>query len=124
MIFLEGWDNEVNGDHLKWIGQHDTWQQQSDKSATTTVTETLDDTTVQWMTCDSGLAVSWVWGWGLNSSSGITKEGHHSRLMLATTTTTTTLFLPESRARMRDRGQENKEKNKIEEWKAKHSEDI
>lgn len=31
------------------------------------------------------------------------------------TSTTTALFLPDSRARMRDRGQENKKKNKIEE---------
>lgn len=54
-------------------------------------------------------------GLGLNSSSGVTEEGHHSQLMLPNTTTTTTLSLPDSRARMGDRVQENKEKNKTEE---------
>lgn len=54
-------------------------------------------------------------GVGLGNS-GVTWEGHKSQLMLPnTTTTTTTLFLPDSRARMRDRVQENKEKDKIEE---------
>lgn len=52
----------------------------------------------------------WVKGYMGVRSQG---EGHHSKLMFPTTTTT--LFLPESRARMRDRVQENKEKNKIEE---------
>lgn len=54
-------------------------------------------------------------GLELNSNSVVTREGHHSQLMLPNTTTTTTLLLPESRARMRDRVRENKEKNKIEE---------
>lgn len=45
-------------------------------------------------------------------------------MSLSTTTTTTTLFLPDSRARMRDGVQEHKGKDKIEEWKAKHFEDI
>lgn len=54
-------------------------------------------------------------GFGLDSTSGVTREGHHSQLMLPTTTPTTSLFLPDSRARMKERVQENKEKNKIEE---------
>lgn len=54
-------------------------------------------------------------GVGLGGS-GVTCEGHNSQLTLPNTiTTTTALFLPDSRARMRDRVQENKEKNKIEE---------
>lgn len=55
---------------------------------------------------------------GLNSFR-FTRDGHHSQLMSPITTSTTTLFLPDSRARMMDRVQENKEKNKIEEVKSK-----
>lgn len=49
-----------------------------------------------------------MWKEGMNEW-WMTGGGHHSQL-----TTTATLFLPDSRARMRDRVQEDKEKNKTE----------
>lgn len=51
-------------------------------------------------------------GLGLkNSSQGHREETPFTDLLPTTTgTTTTTLFLPDSRARMRDRMQENKKK--------------
>ena len=57
-------------------------------------------------------------GAGLGYRTGVTRERHNSELMFptsTTTTTTTTLSLPDSRARMMERAQENKKKNKIEE---------
>lgn len=50
-------------------------------------------------------------GLGLKSSSqGHREETPFTDLLPTTRTTTTTLFLPDSRARMRDRMQENKKK--------------
>lgn len=73
---------------------------------------------------DNGWLVFWVrsfmgLGFGLNSTSGVTRQVHHSQLMLPTTTPTTSLFLPDSRARMKERVQENKEKNKNRRVKSK-----
>lgn len=129
VTLLDGWENMVDVEQLKWsegdlkIQQQ---QQQRDKSATTN-NHTGWHRCIRWMTGDFWLEV--IWMWGLNSSSTVTGGRHHSQLMLptttATTTTTTTLFLPDSRARMRRRGagKQGKEQNR-KEWKAKKFENI